>query len=153
VSHSLWVMDHDSSMITNEVIEEEMKKIGKTSSVTIIPEATHHLMSTHPTEFNEIVNKILNTWSILITCKFYICRIIWVIHKVWEIPYRNIFSRIDCCRFGKIVEKIKFWALLSTCGHFQTPSYIFSSTRSIRWARNRDSIFSPKLPRKLQTET
>lgn len=49
-----WVSPH-----SGQVIEEELTKMGKSCSVTIIPEATHHLMCTNPDEFNQTVNKIL----------------------------------------------------------------------------------------------
>ena len=50
-----WVSSHSGTVIHNEL----SSSTAKTSSVSIIDGATHHLMSTHPAEFNDIVNKIL----------------------------------------------------------------------------------------------
>ena len=50
-----WLSSH-----SGRVIEEALKETNKKCSVTVIEEATHHLMCTNPNEFNEAVNNILN---------------------------------------------------------------------------------------------
>ena len=49
-----WVSSHSGN-----VINDALQKTNRTSSVEVIDGATHHLMCTHPEEFNKVVNKIL----------------------------------------------------------------------------------------------
>ena len=50
-----WVSPH-----SGQVIQKAIDSTSKNSTVSIIDGATHHLMCTHPSEFNQIVNKILD---------------------------------------------------------------------------------------------